>query len=133
MTLDRLMERGRRDGDCIVWTGSCDRAGYGRVRHAYGPYVHRVAWRLSGRGIEPGMELDHTCNRRNCMNIDHLQAVTHAENMRLGVERRSGLCKHGHRKKLAASGLLYCMVCTRAAVLRWHERHPGKAREWSRR
>jgi hypothetical protein len=43
--------------------------------------VHRFMYeRKTGRPAPP--ELDHICGVRNCVNPDHLEPVTHGENMR---------------------------------------------------
>jgi hypothetical protein len=58
--------------------------------------THRVMFQLyTGQPIPPGMEIDHTCNNRLCINPLHLQMVTHSENMRLALERRTH-CRAGH-------------------------------------
>jgi hypothetical protein len=41
------------------------------------------------------LELDHICRVRNCVNPDHLEPVTHAENMRRSSNWRTH-CKRGH-------------------------------------
>jgi hypothetical protein len=69
---------------CWLWTGSLHRLGYGEVwfqgrrRHA-----HRVAYlTLVGDDDHKGLELDHICRTRCCVNPTHLEPVTHRENMR---------------------------------------------------
>ena len=44
---------------------------------------------------ETGLELDHLCHNRWCVNPDHLEAVSHLENVRRGVKGQ-GKCKNGH-------------------------------------
>jgi hypothetical protein len=48
-----------------------------------------------GVELSSKMEVDHTCNNRACINPLHLEAVSHTENMRRGLERRE-TCKAGH-------------------------------------
>lgn len=48
--------------------------------NVYGP--HRRAYQLWVGPIPPGLEIDHTCHVRSCINPEHLRAVTHTENMR---------------------------------------------------
>jgi HNH endonuclease len=46
--------------------------------------AHRAAWEERYRLIPHGMELDHLCGYRDCINPDHLEAILHAENIRRG-------------------------------------------------
>lgn len=69
------------NGYAQVWEGSRT-TGRRRV------YVHRRAYEILVGPIPDGMEIDHTCNRRNCYNPAHLEPVLHAENMRRGATRR---------------------------------------------
>ncbi len=57
--------------------------GYGGVRiQNKSHYVHRVAHEAIIGPIPSGFEVDHLCRNRKCYNPEHLEAVTHAENMR---------------------------------------------------
>lgn len=86
----------RADG-CWIWTGG--------VRHkAYGGYpafnihtnsskdivgAHRYSYEAHNGPIAPGLEIDHLCCNKLCVNPAHLEAVTHKENMaRWSVRRR---------------------------------------------
>lgn len=86
------------------------------------------------------MEIDHVCNQRRCVNVEHMQLVTHAENMRLAGERRT-VCKRGHSKVAGP-----CRECVKeyqktekfkAAVARWERKNRqarnAYQREWQRR
>ena len=44
--------------------------------------AHRFAYRLLVGPIHEGMELDHLCRTRHCVNPAHMEVVTHAENVR---------------------------------------------------
>ena len=48
-------------------------------------YAHRFAYEQAKGAIPDGLEIDHLCRNRRCVNPDHLEAVTHQEN-----QRRSG-------------------------------------------
>jgi hypothetical protein len=76
---------------CIVWTGSTNgKKGYGNLRNpGASRYTHIIAWHLADREPIPvGYELDHLCRRTLCVNVDHLEPVTSAENTRRGVRTR---------------------------------------------
>ena len=82
--------------ECWPWRGAADPGnGYGvicwrvaGVRVRLTP--HRLALEFwTGRPVGEGLEVDHTCSNRLCCNPAHLQAVTHAENVRrVHVRRR---------------------------------------------
>ena len=123
-TLETLMARTLTNGDCIIWTGALKSNGYG-VTHYQNrqEYVHRLIYKLVIGGIPKDTEIDHTCNVRNCVNPQHLQAVTHQKNMELGSSRRD-TCRNGHewndkntyiakvkRKQGGYRMQRYCRVC----------------------
>lgn len=80
---DRLAQNVRTEGECLRWTGAHTPNGYGQMRVG-GKVVstHRVAHELAKGPILGGMEVDHLCRVRDCVNPDHLEAVTHRENLR---------------------------------------------------
>lgn len=72
---------------CWVWTASRDKDDYGQVAVGNGKgrikRAHRISYELyTGEEIPDGMELDHTCHIRRCVNPDHLEVVTRQENMK---------------------------------------------------
>lgn len=72
---------------CWIWTASRDKDDYGQVAVGMGKgrikRAHRIAYELyTGESIPDGMELDHTCHIRRCVNPDHLEVVTRQENMK---------------------------------------------------
>lgn len=95
---ERLRRYLQADGDCIVWTGYVDPNGYGKITvDGRSRWVHRVAWEEERGPVPEGLTLDHLCRRPLCCNTDHLEPVTHAENMRRAVDaNRSDTCPHGH-------------------------------------
>jgi len=102
-------------GFCWEWTAQLT-SGYGqfavnRIGHKRG--AHRLAYTLLVGPIPDGMELDHLCRNRSCVNPDHLDPVPRAVNqeripdplrMRPGAmppwattgKNVTGFCKHGH-------------------------------------
>lgn len=74
--------------------------GYGNAFIGPGVWAgaHRVAYELIVGPIPEGLDLDHTCGNKSCVNPDHLDPVTRAEHMRRELARRGRIvaCKYGH-------------------------------------
>lgn len=70
---------------CWLWTGSMRADGYGRMGIGGTEYLaHRLSYEAFVGMIPEGLELDHTCRVRSCVNPDHLEAVTHGLNCQRG-------------------------------------------------
>lgn len=94
---EALANRVRRDGQCLTWTGALNSRGYGSIWVDGAPMAaHRAAWKLAGRSLAEGHELDHTCHNRACINLAHLRPVTHINNTRSQAGGRSNNTS-GHR------------------------------------
>lgn len=86
------------DTVCIEAPGSRDRYGYGRkcVGGSLVRAAHRVAYEQHFGAIPAGLEIDHLCRNRACINPEHLEPVTHAENMRRSAAATKTHCIRGH-------------------------------------
>jgi hypothetical protein len=89
--------------DCRIWANACDR-GYGRIYlDGSAQRVHRVMWELKHGPIPDGLTIDHLCRVRNCVNTEHMELVTAAENGKRAKQFRraanqtlSRLCRNDH-------------------------------------
>lgn len=83
---DRVWARIDASGDCWEWTGVINRYGYGVVhlprggKDAVRTMAHRYVWEKLVGPIAPGLQIDHRCMNKRCVNPDHLDPVTHQEN-----------------------------------------------------
>ena len=91
---------------CWIWLLALNENGYGRRWHdGREQKAHRVLYENLVAVIPRGLELDHLCNVRCCVNPDHMTLVTHKQNTaRSGFRKRKGVCKRGH---LMVDGNLY--------------------------
>lgn len=65
---------------CWIWGGNLNASGYGVS--ARSGRAHRMVYERMVGPVSEGLELDHLCRVRSCVNPAHLEAVTHQENMR---------------------------------------------------
>lgn len=106
--IERIDENVYKDpiSGCWVYTRSLTPTGYPMACFTAYPHLvnyYRVAYTMYRGEIPEGYELDHLCRVRCCVNPWHLEAVTHAENMRRAQypkeTHRNGRkthCKRGH-------------------------------------
>jgi len=77
---------------CWVWTRALNSAGYAVVREGHRLRLgHVVFYEREYGSVPPGLQLDHLCRITACVRPDHLEAVTHAENIRRAPRRRAKL------------------------------------------
>lgn len=90
---------------CWAWAAARNQHGYGQFRlDGRMRAAHRVAYELMIGPIPDGLDIDHLCRVRHCVNPAHLEPVTTQENVRRGLlaetNRARGMaithCKHGH-------------------------------------
>lgn len=96
--IERFWESVEYTPYCWLWKGSINNCGYGQGKSVWPNIVpaHRTAYTLEKGEIPSGMQIDHLCSVRNCVNPAHLEAVTKRENARRMVERKGWV--HGGKK-----------------------------------
>lgn len=113
---DRFWAKVDKTGDCWKWTSRLDHGGYGvyrrRIdRREYAWRAHRVAYELVVGPIPAGLVIDHLCRVRDCVNPDHMEPVTHEENLHRGAGHPTATrlnppahCRNGHEFTPANTG-----------------------------
>jgi hypothetical protein len=121
---------------CLLYTGTLNNRGYGQISVDGTPTLaHRAMYELKVGPIPDGMFLDHTCHNRDaacmggatclhrrCVNVEHLEPVTGAENTRRGkswaINGTKTHCPQGHsyddENTHVWNNRRYCRACNRA-------------------
>lgn len=72
-------------GECWLWPYAVNAQGYGKVQSNKKVYdAHKWLFELIKGEVPHKTELDHICRNRLCVNPEHLQPISHAENCRRG-------------------------------------------------
>lgn len=126
---ERLLSKIKVDNNgCWIWQGYCQPNGYGRIRMPdSAKLAHRVSYEIFIGEISAGLVIDHTCRIRQCVNPDHIRAVTQKENVRAANERighwqkDKSFCPRGHQLRFPnlvesyrIKGHRKCLACARA-------------------
>ena len=117
---------------CWLWTG-CLCGGYARFGNSSvkTTLVHRFLYETLIGKVDDGLELDHICRLKCCVNPRHVEPVTHSENVRRGLAmetihkakiasmeayRNKTHCKRGHgfTGETDSNGARICRPCRRA-------------------
>lgn len=112
-------------GRCWLWTQPLNGDGYGHF-HLNGREVpaHCASFVLFVGSIPNGLEIDHLCRLRHCVNPKHLEAVPHRENVQRGGNTVKAHCIHGHpydesNTRVDRLGYRYCKACARVATRKY--------------
>lgn len=103
--------------DCWEWTAAKDKvSGYGRMQlGGTSGYAHRVSYELSMGQIGDGLQIDHLCRNKSCVNPLHLQAVPAALNVQRAPRNQVTHCPQGHPYSgdnlRMAGGRRLCRTC----------------------
>lgn len=104
---ERFWSKVDKSGDCWEWT-AYKLQGYGRFGVGGAPknggrivYAHRWSYEALVGPIPDGLQLDHLCRNRGCVNPDHLEPVTSRENTLRGeslwaINAQKTHCPQGH-------------------------------------
>lgn len=97
--VDRFAEKvALTDSGCLEWIAGKTQGGYGTFggsRYAKRHLSHRWSYEYHVGPIPEGFDIDHLCRNRACVNPEHLEAVTRAENIRRAAVLKTH-CPSGH-------------------------------------
>lgn len=118
----RLMAKILKTDSCWIWTASIDGKGYGQIAYNGKPHrAHRISYEIFKGVIPAGLDLDHLCRNRLCVNPEHLEPATRSENLLRGILHNSlkTACPRGHKYDYTDNkGRRRCRTCTRAIALK---------------
>jgi HNH endonuclease len=114
---------------CLLWLGSLTPKGYPNTKSGWRAYD--LAYEITIGPVPEGLELDHLCRVRCCINPAHMDPVTHKENLRRGIgilsrfdarnaaARAKTHCPHGHEYTventyITKAGTRQCKSCSAA-------------------
>lgn len=125
---ERFWSKVEKTETCWLWKASLNRKGYAQFFPQPGKLVegHRWAWISANGSVPDGLELDHLCKVKHCVNPVHLEAVTHAENMRRWLSLITH-CPQGHPYDEVNT------YVTKANVRHCRQCHRDQSREYGRK
>lgn len=110
-------------GGCWLWTGAIGKTGYAVFRYnGKAANAHRVSYTHHVGPVPEGLDLDHLCRVRHCVNPAHLEPVTRRVNLSRGIrpgryQAAKTHCPKGHPYDAANTsmdgGSRRCLTCHR--------------------
>lgn len=121
---------------CWIWAAATSAGGYGTFTvHNRTVRAHRLAYERLVGPIPDGLQVDHLCRVRRCVNPNHLEPVTQRENLMRGEGSPAQNARKTHRKRghllagdnlfIKPQGWRQCRICMRL----WDRRAKAKRAE----
>ena len=99
--VDGFWAKTRMTNSCWNWLGAINPKGYGEYYNDKKVVkAHRYSYELFEGKIPNGLQIDHLCRNRKCVNPNHLQIVTNKEN----VLRGNGISAKNSKKTHCPKG-----------------------------
>jgi hypothetical protein len=104
---DRILRHVVADstGGCWNWSSAKNGKGYSILTvHRQTVLAHRLSLLIFKGPFDPACDVDHLCRNPSCVNPEHLEAVSHLENVRRGESfgRLLPVCRNGHEYPIDA-------------------------------
>ncbi len=104
---ERVWDKINKTDSCWLWRGAISRGGYGKATSHKD--AHRFVYETLIGSIPEGLEIDHLCRIRHCVNPSHMEPVTRRINVLRGKSPPAQQAKQTHcyrDHKLAGSNLI---------------------------
>ena len=117
---------------CWEWCGYVSKHGYGQFSYKKKSWkAHRIVYLLFSGDLKEGLEIDHLCRNRKCVNPKHLEQVTRAVNVYRGLSpiavfMKRNECSKGHKYtpentyKRPNDPKRFCKICRRETYNRMY-------------
>ena len=137
-TLKKFYAKISQTNTCWIWVGAQTPGGYGKMGvGGKTKYAHRLSYEHWNGPIPHKLQIDHLCRVRQCVNPQHLEAVSGRENLirgfgASGVNARKTICNNGHaytpENTYLYRGRRQCNECRAAYRKIWNDKQ-RKARK----
>lgn len=129
-TLERLKNHiVENEQGCWVWSGYVRKDGYANFRIGSRFWkAHRASFYLHKGQIPDGLDLDHLCRNRACVNPKHLDPVTRSVNCKrgntgkhlIGAHNTHALKDHPKQEYFDEKGRSRCRECRRQQAIKYN-------------
>lgn len=138
---DRFWEKVDKNGEngCWNWTAALTGSGYGNFHLGdRNSVAHRLSYLWLVGEVPDGLDLDHLCRNRKCVNPSHLEPVTRQENLLRGLtipaEHASKThCPNGHEfnkeNTYITNNARHCRKCRRLTSNKYYHEVIRKKKE----
>lgn len=131
--MDKLLPKIKKTSTCWIWTSHLTGSGYAQYSDkGKNRVVHKMVYEMLVGKVPDGLELDHLCKVKKCVNPKHLEPVTHSENLiRSYKGRERTQCKRGHEYKQGSYKIRMkngretrtCLACCNIRQKEWRLSH----------
>jgi len=133
---ERFWSKVDKTSTCWNWVSNISYNGYGTFYYNKKlQYSHRLSYESIKGKIPKGLQIDHLCRNRKCVNPDHLEVVTQKENCRRGLaginQTTKTHCPQGHEyseentyiaPRKNRSPDRHCRICTQIRKHQFNQR-----------
>lgn len=125
----RVEDRGFKT-PCWIWQLALSPSGYPRESMKGESRAHRNMWEKKNGSVPDGLHLDHLCRVRACVNPDHLEPVTPAENARRGDGAKLTPADVAEIRTALGQGVMHRVLAARYGVSRQAISGISQGRNW---